>query len=242
MSHLEPTRAPATPAVAVSVVLLRDGDAGIEVFCIERHPDGRADGGVISFPGGRVEVDDLEKDWHDVALPVSSRATEFAATPAQQRAVAIAACRHSLAQAAILPVNGSLTHSVTVGLRRTLAGSADAFRSALDARGLKIDLTSLVPFARWVTPVAEARRFDTRFFITRAPAGQDGLVGEDPEVSRFWAGPAAVLARWEQGQVALDPPAHSTLSTLSKLRDVDEALALAATMPLTTQPESPPTA
>ena len=84
-----------------------------------------------------------------------------------------------------------------------------------------------------MTPVTEARRFDTCFFITRAPAGQDGLVGEAPEVSRFWAGPAAVLARWEQGQVALDPPAHYTLSTLSTLRDVDEALALAKTLPLT---------
>lgn len=232
MSDPASVRAPATPAVAASLVLIRDGDAGIEVFCIERRPDGDTGGGVITFPGGRVEIDDLEKDWHDVSLPLPARASELAATPAQQRAVAIAACRHALDQAAVLPVNGSLTHSVTVGLRRTLAGSADAFRSALDARGLKIDLTSLVPFARWVTPVTEARRLDTRFFITRAPAGQDGLVGEDPETSRFWATPAAVLERSEQGQVTLDPPAHHTLSTLATLGNVDEALALAATMPL----------
>jgi 8-oxo-dGTP pyrophosphatase MutT (NUDIX family) len=65
MSDPAPTRAPSTPAVAASLVLLRDGDAGIEVFCIERRPDGRPDGGVVSFPGGRVEIDDLEKDWHE---------------------------------------------------------------------------------------------------------------------------------------------------------------------------------
>ncbi|MEZ5315932.1 MAG: hypothetical protein R2752_00875 [Vicinamibacterales bacterium] len=230
MSNPDPARPPATPAVASAVVLVRDGEHGLEVFCVERHRENES-APTVGLPGGRVERDDLAKDWNDVVLPVHPRSEPLAATPAQRLAVAIAAARLTLEQAAVLPVNGPLTHSAAVGLRRTLAGSVDAFRSALDARGLRIDLTSIVPFFRWVTPEAEARRFDTRVFMLRAPAGQDGL-DRDDRTATGWATPADLVDRSNQQKIVLEPLTHWVLGTLSPLGNVDAAVAVAETSSL----------
>jgi 8-oxo-dGTP pyrophosphatase MutT (NUDIX family) len=229
---LDPTRPRVTPTDAATLVLLRDGTGGIEVFCVERNQKSRFMGGALVFPGGKVDAEDGSATWDNVVLPARSRIAALADTPVLQRALAIAACRESLEEAAILPVDGALTHAEALRLRQTLTTGVEAFRAALLARGLLIDLASLVPFARWVTPAAEARRFDARFFMLRAPSGQDGAHDEHETMSSVWARPADVLARWDSGHIQLAPPTHHTLWTLSRLATVDDALTLAETLPL----------
>jgi hypothetical protein len=90
-----------------------------------------------------------------------------------------------------------------------------------------IDLSSLVPFARWITPEAEVRRFDAHFFMLRSPEGQEGAHDQHETMDSFWATPASVLSRWEAMEVLLAPPTHRTLEILAAQGSVDEALALA---------------
>jgi 8-oxo-dGTP pyrophosphatase MutT (NUDIX family) len=54
--------APALPAA--TVLLLRDGPSGLEVFMVVRHGAIAFAGGALVFPGGRVDAED-----HDLAVP-----------------------------------------------------------------------------------------------------------------------------------------------------------------------------
>ena len=47
-----------------------------------------------------------------------------------------------------------------------------AVREVLEEANLTITVDGLIPFAHWVTPAIETRRYDTRFFLTRMPDGQ----------------------------------------------------------------------
>jgi 8-oxo-dGTP pyrophosphatase MutT (NUDIX family) len=201
-------------------VLLRDGADGLEVFCVERNRKSRFMGGALVFPGGKVDDSDRDPVWESLLRPPREGVRQD---------LALAACRESLEEAAILPVTGALTHDEALVFRQALATGPDFLRSALKARGLMIDLASLVPFARWITPEPEVRRFDARFFMLRAPEGQDGAHDTYETMASFWATPREVLERFDRGEVQMAPPTHRTLEILSAHARVSDALAEAET-------------
>ena len=217
------TKPPAVPRDAATLVLLRDGAEGLEVFCVERNRKSGFMGGALVFPGGKVDDADRDPAWEGLLLP---------AREGVRQDVALAACRESLEEAAILPVSGALTHDEALVFRQALATGPDFLRSALKARGLAIDLASLVPFARWVTPEPEVRRFDARFFMLRTPEGQDGAHDKYETMASFWATPREVLARFDAKDVLMAPPTHRTLEMLSAHAKVDDALRAAETASL----------
>jgi hypothetical protein len=102
-----------------------------------------------------------------------------------------------------------------------------ALRAFLLARGLRLDLGALRPFSRWVTPTAEARRYDARFFLAKAPEGQRGAHDEKETMASFWATPADVLRRWTAGQVQVAPPTHRTIALLATCPNTQAAFELA---------------
>jgi len=229
---LDPTRPPGAPVDAATLVLLRDGVDGLEVFCVQRNRKSRFMGGALVFPGGKVDAGDWDQAWRPLLRAPHQRVWGVAGDEGLSWALALAACRESLEEAAILPVTGTLSHDAAVSLRETLTRGPAALREALAARGLSIDLGSLVPFARWVTPEAEARRFDARFFMLRTPEGQHGAHDAHETMASFWATPHEVLARWEDRSVQLAPPTHRILQLLSEHGAVDAALDAAAQMRL----------
>jgi 8-oxo-dGTP pyrophosphatase MutT (NUDIX family) len=223
------SRVPSAPVDAATLVLLRDASDGLEVFCVERNRNSRFMGGALVFPGGKVDPEDRDPAWRPLLRAPDPR------VPGDEEmrwALALAACRESLEEAAILPITGTLSHDEAVALRDVLAGGAAGLREALLGRGLIIDLGALVPFGRWITPAAEARRFDARFFMLRTPAGQDGVHDDQETMSSVWAAPAAILARWEAHEVQLAPPTHYTLQWLSAHGTVQAALSAAQQMPM----------
>jgi len=227
--NLDATRPVVDPVDAATLVLLRDGAGGLEVFCVERNRKSRFMGGALVFPGGKVDRGDHDPAWRRLLIPPGPRVWAAGQDEDTRRAIALAACRESLEEAAILPVTGSLAHTDALMLRGELTSGVDALRTALTARRLAVDLASLVPLTRWITPAAEARRYDTHFFVMRTPEGQDGAHDEVETMSSFWATPHRVLARWEARELQMAPPTHHTLLTLSRCATVDDALRHAET-------------
>ncbi len=214
------------PNDAATLVLVRDGAAGLEVFCVERSKESRFMGGAIVFPGGKLDPRDAGAEWDALVTP--PRRAAFANDEAHLRALAIAACRESLEEAAILPVTGACAQNDLLALRTRLEAEPDALRAFLAERSLRLELSALHAFARWVTPTAESRRFDARFFVAVAPAGQTGAHDDFETKSSFWATPAEILRRFEAGEVQLMPPTHRTISLLAEHRDAQAVLAYSA--------------
>jgi 8-oxo-dGTP pyrophosphatase MutT (NUDIX family) len=117
----------------------------------------------------------------------------------------------------IEPEDGEGEAAYAVGAARELAEEA----------GVTVDPSTLVPFARWVTPSAEGKRFDARFFVAAAPPGQTAHHDSVETVDSLWATPAEVLARYERGELKLPPPTIRNLEDLAPHATVAAALAWA---------------
>lgn len=225
---LDMSRAAVAPKDAATLVVLRDGTKGVEVFCVERSKQSRFMGGAIVFPGGKLDPSDFDTRWIASSGSPSPRNALFASDSETARALAIAASREALEEAALLPVSGgTLSHENLLALRSRATKNHVAILETLEELGLALDLGALEPLSRWLTPEAESRRYDTRFFLVRAPEGQLGAHDEYETMSSFWATPADVIARAERGEVFLAPPTHRTLETLLSAKTVDDAFALA---------------
>ncbi|EYF07925.1 NUDIX hydrolase [Chondromyces apiculatus] len=194
---------------------------------MQRHARSAFLGGAVVFPGGKVDPGDGGEHWAVRTAALPARIEEFASERATARALGVAACREALEEGAILPVDGPLPDAEVVGIQREfLAGTP--LEACLGRRGLRLDLSALVPFSRWVTPEAEARRFDARFFLLALPAGQVGRHDDHETTMSFWAAPADVLERATRGEIFLAPPTSRALEHLSEVSDLRGAFALAA--------------
>ncbi len=104
--------------------------------------------------------------------------------------------------------------------RRALAGRSTSLAELLIRRGLMLRSDLLTPWSRWITPEAEPRRYDTRFFLARLPEGQRALGGTGESDAAAWLRPDAALAAAEAGDLALLPPTAVTLQELAAHPDV----------------------
>lgn len=233
MLDFDPNRTAVLPRDSATVVVVREAAGGLEVFCVLRHAKSGFLGGAVVFPGGKVDEADALAEWDALAGPLHPRAASFAGPTgaprtSSPRALAVAAARELVEEAGILPAVGAAgarpMEPEIAALRATLGGG---FAAALRAQGLRLALDALVPFARWVTPEAESRRFDARFFLMRLPEGQQGSHDEHEVTGSFWATPAQVLADFERGKVMLVPPTTRTLELLASAPTWAAAVALA---------------
>lgn len=93
---------------------------------------------------------------------------------------------------------------------------ACAARETLEETGVRVDPADLRPWAHWITPEFEPRRYDTHFFVAELPAGQQArdISGETDFAA--WTTPAAALADHQAGTIALMPPTWSILAELAE--------------------------
>ena len=155
-----------------------------------------------------------------------ARAAAMAGDDATAIALGVAACREGLEEAAIVPLDRTLPDAEILAMRKELEGGA-AFAEVLRRRGARLDLGTLVPWGRWVTPEAEQRRFDARFFLLALPDQQLGAHDERETTHSFWGRPADVVKRFVGGEVFLAPPTLRSLELLADCATIEAAVALA---------------
>ncbi len=234
MLDIELERQGPPPIDAATILCLRDGAEGLEVLCVERHPRSGFLGGAIVFPGGKLDPSDRDpRNTVGASLPTRP-SSPIADDDATLVALAVAAARECFEEAGLLfhrRLESPLEEPIRRAIRARLAAKA-SFPELLAEHGIALDLRGLVPFARWVTPVSETRRFDTRFYLARAPEGQTAIHDAHETTSAFWAPPSVVLARFARGEYAIYPPTHRSLEVLEGASTVDGALVLASSLSL----------
>lgn len=222
------------PADAATVLLLRDGPtegdaAGPRVFFVKRNAGARFMGGAYVFPGGRLDPGDRAGDV-PCDLDAATAAKRLGESdPARALGLHVAALRESLEEAGLLLATTHVPFDVIASLRAVLSPrGAPPIGALLRERGITLRASALVPVARWVTPRAETRRFDARFFVARADAHLDEATHDGGEtVDSAWLTPREAIARALRGEIVLAPPTWWTLHTFCDARDVDDALARA---------------
>ncbi len=214
---------------AATVMLVRDGAAGVEVFMLGRHDDLEVAPQALVLPGGKVDAD-------DAAPGLAERSAGAAAWDDEERGFRIAAVRESFEECGLLLARRRGAKDLLTGAEAETLGrryledghhSLD-LETLVRAEDLELATDLLQPCSRWVTPASRPRRFDAIIYLAPAPAGQRAR-HDGGEASRsFWAEPARVLAEVEAGQHHMLVPTRRSLRFLSRQASVVEAQAAAA--------------
>lgn len=189
------------PIPAATVILVRGGEGGPEVFLLKRHRASSFMSSAFVFPGGRIDTEDESAE--------------------------LAAVRELFEEAGVL-LTADAPADLTEPRRRLLAGEI-SFADVIAAAGVTPDLTRLHWWARWVTPSAEPKRFDAQFFVAELPPGQTPSFDRKETVEELWIGAAEALARQAAGALRLPPPQLRTLIDLRAAGDLGGILAASAT-------------
>jgi 8-oxo-dGTP pyrophosphatase MutT (NUDIX family) len=216
--------------LAATLLLLRDRGATLEVLMMRRQSHLRFMGGLWVFPGGRMETTDCDAAAHSRVVDAAPSATTAlrdlageTLSPALARGLKFAACRETFEEVGVLLARHAderpLAPDEARELQRGRAGRGDdaaAFAAMLAAHELVLELDRLVYWSHWITPSAERRRFDTRFFAIAMPHGQVAQADQQESTELAWLTPHGVTDAVARGDMNLAPP---TLFTLEDLAD-----------------------
>lgn len=222
------TMRPAPARDAATVIIVRAVSGGTEILMLRRPGTMNFAAGAFVFPGGRVDPADADPriGWHGPSP--AEFGTKLGASADEARALVVAAVRETYEESGVL-LAGTRDGDTVIPSgpdwdadRAALNAGELSFADFLTGRGLVILAGRILPWARWVTPAAEPRRYDTRFFAAVVPPGQtaDGHLAEADKTA--WLAPGAALDAARAGEITLLPP---TAATLAEFAAVDGNLA-----------------
>ncbi len=237
---------PAPVRPAATVVLLRPVDEAFQVYVLKRAAT-MVFGGLYAFPGGGVDPSDrpetIRGDWADrLGIPDDQARAVVGAAARELFEEAGVLLAGPLNEPDRTVSDGSLAGVVTHGseapgdddrvIGDVSAADWEADRAAVQAReltltellgrrGLRLRDDLLLPWARWITPEFEPRRFDTWFFVALLPQGQSARDVSGESEDAIWVSPEAA------GDLAMLPPTRSTINAISAYGKIAEVVAAA---------------
>ena len=112
--------------------------------------------------------------------------------------------------------------------RRAVDAGELAFAELLRGEGLVLSLSEVHYVARWITPLGPPRRYDTRFFVGRMPAGQAVEPDNKEAVHVEWLSPGDAVTRWQRDEMGMMTPTARMVASLAEFTTADEVLGAAA--------------
>jgi 8-oxo-dGTP pyrophosphatase MutT (NUDIX family) len=189
------------------------------------------------FPGGRLDPDDANPSWEQLseidAAGAARIATDAAAADRGEDdsfgdlAYRIGATREVFEETTVLlgiPAGALPEPGWTAAARTRVHSGGEGFEEVLRESGLRLRPGALAYFARWVTPEALPKRYDTRFYAAAMPAGQEAVAAPGEVESLEWISPERALERADTNEAYTLPPTRAALSAISTYPDVASAL------------------
>ena len=232
MSDAPKTTVPARPAS--TVVILRDGAGGIEVFMVVRHHQIDFASGALVFPGGKVDAEDSDAAWGELAPN---------APTVPDRSFFVAAGRETFEEAGLVlarrrgtqeMVDADGAHRLVEAYRAALLKGDTTFVDIVRKENLALAADLMVPFAHWITPEIVPKRFDTHFFLIAAPVVQLGAHDGGESVEGLWITPQQALSEAKAGTRTLVFATRMNLEKLARYRTVAEAVEITRSRPVVT--------
>ncbi|PRA12357.1 NUDIX hydrolase [Arthrobacter sp. MYb211] len=214
----DPNKQPVTPRRAASVLMIREGNEGLEVFVQHRVSTMDFAAGMVVYPGGRVDAQDLA-EAQSGNIP-QALAIEHA------RLWEDSSIWEDGEEQAILEAATLL---------------AAARREIFEETGARLDVSQLRPWANWITPPDNPKRFDTFFYVAQVQPGQAPMHQTTEASNSEWVQPAKLFSAYERGEVGLMTPTRTTLRNLAALETVEAAMS-SQTPIVTVRPQRMPPA
>ncbi|MDG1442275.1 MAG: hypothetical protein P8R02_06250 [Pseudomonadales bacterium] len=210
---------------AATILMLRDGEAGLEVFMVVRHHQIDFASGALVFPGGKVDAgDSLVRDR-----------CQGADADDVNMSLQVGAIREAFEECGILLAREAGSDKLISGERLKVL---DAYREPLNSDEISIgdflekeDLylacDLLHHYAHWITPDMMPKRFDTHFYLAVAPADHLAIHDGYESVDSVWINPAAALDGATEGTYTIIFPTRLNIEMLAKSTSVENAITMA---------------
>lgn len=228
---------------ASTLIVLRTGAGGhMEVLMALRNSRSAFVPGSYVFPGGRV--DDADRAGHMGRLVNAvdreelNRVLEGPEDDSRARGIWIAAVRETFEEVGLLlasprgeprlvSFDSPETRERYQAYRDGLRNHRITLREILEGENLTLALDRLHFFSHWITPEFFSIRYDTRFFVTALPPGQEACPDGDEVTNHLWITPRAALEGYLSGRLHMVVPTIVTLEELCRCESVDHAVASA---------------
>ena len=233
------TSVPVKPAA--TVLLIRDADdGGIEVFMLRRTFSAAFASGMFVFPGGKVDDVDGMEDIAEICDGLTdAHASSLLGLPNGGLAYWVACIRECFEEAGVLLARHETTGDVVRfdapevierfnTERHNIHDGSIALLDLCAQEGLRLTTDDIHYVSHWITPMGEKRRFDTRFFIARAPAAQEPLHDDGETIESFWIKPEEAIRRSHEKDLMLMPPTKANIEFLLPHKTTDEVMAAAS--------------
>ena len=188
---------------------------------VVRHHEIDFASGALVFPGGKVDEagcrSGLGPSWR------------HRAASAPDRAFLVAAARETFEEAGLMLARRRRWRRTWSGppmrtgwsrpIARACVAGETTFLDLVRNEDLRLATDLMVPFAHWITPEAQPKRFDTHFLLVSAPVEQLGAHDGAESVEGFWIAPRAGPARCGGGHAHVAVPHADEPAQARPLRD-----------------------
>ena len=230
----DPLTVPISPAA--TVLLVRDDETGLDVFMLRRTFSAAFASGMYVFPGGRVDDSDFHDELGEVCDGLTDEhASSLLQIPRNGLSYWVAAIRECFEEAGVLLArhadSGDVVRFDTPEVierferaRHLVHEGQLSLAQLCRQENLRLTTDAIHYVSHWITPAGERRRFDTRFFVARAPQAQEPLHDDGETIESLWVKPHEALSRFAAGDLQMLPPTISSLEFLLDSTTADDAL------------------
>jgi 8-oxo-dGTP pyrophosphatase MutT (NUDIX family) len=229
------------PKEAATVILLRrraeQPAEGFDVLMVLRSKKSKFVPSSYVFPGGALDEDDCSPEMAALCRGVE-RSQSFAAlkgllSPAMALGTWVAGIRETFEEVGLLLAYKTDNRLLSFGnenasryrrYRILLQQRKLTFREILQKEALTLAADRLHYYSHWITPWFLPIRYDVRFFIAEAPAGQEALHDGIELTDHIWITPQAALRLYHEDRFEMVYPTLMTMQALLPFRTIDEAL------------------
>lgn len=199
---------PAIPAA--TLVVLREGHAGMEALFVQRSARMSFAAGAAVFPGGRI--DEGDRQLASIIAPHLDR---------HDAAARVAAVRETIEETGVAIGIEAAAHDIARWREALHAGAS--LGEVLPEGGRELDLTALTPFTRWRPNFNHSRVFDARFYIATGRSDQEAIADRVESTDAFWLGAPQLLHRAAEGGASLIFPTRRVLERVAQWTDARSA-------------------
>ena len=210
---------------AATIMLVRDGEAGLEVFMVVRHHQIDFASGALVFPGGKIDKNDRAPDVRGLCRGAEG-------LDDTSLALRVGAIREAFEESGVLLAYEKGTDKLVSAARleemeswrEPLNRSEKGIAEFLTTFGLELACDRLLPFAHWITPDMMPKRFDTHFYVAVAP--EDHIAAHDggESVDSVWINPNDAVKEADDGKRTVIFPTRMNLLKLGENASVAQAL------------------